>query len=54
MQASWAVGLGKGESWIFDGLFLHDLKGMGLRWDRCFEGFPDGVTAVSAGGPPCG
>ena len=53
MQASWAVGVGKAESDLLAGLFIHG-QPLGLRWDRCFEGFPDGVTAVSAGGPSDG
>lgn len=51
MQASWAVGLGKGKSILFVGAVLHGGVALGLKLDRCLEGCPDGVTAFSAGGP---
>lgn len=50
MQASWAVVFGKGR---FGGLFYVALAAVGM-WAWCIEAYPDGVTAFSAGGPPCG
>ena len=52
MQASWAVGIGKRRSGFFAAA-LHGLSG-GWKSKGCIESFPDGVTAFSAGGPPCG
>ena len=47
------LGLARGDVCVFRVAVLHGLSG-GWKLTGCIEACPDGVTAVSAGGPPCG